>query len=46
MMKEMESKIYARITADKLHKGCGSVCLVGRIQSYNSKNSKVVLQTS
>lgn len=45
-MIDKESKNYNRITADKLFKGCGNVCLVGRVTSYNPKATKVVLQTN
>lgn len=42
----MEPKLYSRTTADHVHKNSGSICLVGKVVSFNAKNRKAVIATS
>ncbi len=42
----MEGKIYPRVSGNQIFKNSGSVCIVGKIVSYNSANTKMILQTN
>lgn len=42
----MEPKLYVRTTADQVFKNCGSICIVGKVASFNAKNKKAIITTS